>query len=645
MQEYKRERNTLDQQLKDMRRKARYHDDHLRIIDQWFKQLIDEVKLMAQVDGDEPVDFSAVPSSLLFADQESFEEHLQNRSNDIRSVMTTIFTKSRQFSPDITDLQSRLSRLLAAEKEHIVELERAVNEKAELETRLENASLRYMMAEKKVDRAKSLTVAKLERQALSGAQKPPDDGGPIKKEESLTNGVIANGEELAELETEVSRITAICEKQKEQIDKLEEENSKLTAQLTELSSKSTTPTDDDYAKTELFKQLKSQYEDLIKKANHLEALNVQLQEETSRLQRERSSYKTQLENETRAAISDKDAQLGQAESNLTRIRNSRDELLADQAIKKASLDQDRDSLEKAKELAQAQEARIQALETENKRLSLNSVAVTVDSSEIQTLVPEDLREKYLALSQKYELLNKELESMSTAFSKSSKLASQKVAEYGSLEEKVVRLSAEKAKADQKYFAAMKNREIREQELRTLKSQNNKSSELFSQLKEAEAASRALISSLEKQLVELKDALATRASEQRASQEQITSQTVEISQLNVRLAELKNLLMAKDADMKTLSSSCRTLEQDAEGLKATLADTKKSLESWRMKGLGGTSEQAEMLRVSLSFSNCPRRYTDSAHRLSHIVTSASGSSKTPSSKLVVILSATTASRND
>ena len=44
MQEYKREKNTVEAQLKDMRKKARYHDDHLRVIDLWFKQLIDEVK-------------------------------------------------------------------------------------------------------------------------------------------------------------------------------------------------------------------------------------------------------------------------------------------------------------------------------------------------------------------------------------------------------------------------------------------------------------------------------------------------------------------------------------------------------------------------------------------------------------------------
>src|ERR1700753_1561379 len=84
MQEYKREKNTLEGQLKEMRKKARYHDDHLRIIDAWVQQVIDEVKLVAKEDDDVDMDAesstSSLPSSLLFSDQEQFEDHLRSRS-------------------------------------------------------------------------------------------------------------------------------------------------------------------------------------------------------------------------------------------------------------------------------------------------------------------------------------------------------------------------------------------------------------------------------------------------------------------------------------------------------------------------------------------------------------------------------------
>ena len=167
MQEYKREKNTLETTLKEMRKKARYHDDHLRAIDAWFKQLIDEVKGMANSDDDQDMQLSALPSALLFSESTAFEEHLSARSMDIRSIISRLFSRSHTLAPDVVELQKKVSELLASEKEHAAELERLQAEKDDMEDRLEKASLRYMVAEKKVDRAKSLTVAKLERQPLA----------------------------------------------------------------------------------------------------------------------------------------------------------------------------------------------------------------------------------------------------------------------------------------------------------------------------------------------------------------------------------------------------------------------------------------------------------------------------------------------
>jgi hypothetical protein len=44
MQEYKREKAGLESRLNQMTKAAAHHDNHLRAIDAWFRQLIDEVK-------------------------------------------------------------------------------------------------------------------------------------------------------------------------------------------------------------------------------------------------------------------------------------------------------------------------------------------------------------------------------------------------------------------------------------------------------------------------------------------------------------------------------------------------------------------------------------------------------------------------
>lgn len=48
MKEYKRLRKDLEQQVTDLQEKRQYHDDHLRTIDAWFAQLLDEVRLVAR---------------------------------------------------------------------------------------------------------------------------------------------------------------------------------------------------------------------------------------------------------------------------------------------------------------------------------------------------------------------------------------------------------------------------------------------------------------------------------------------------------------------------------------------------------------------------------------------------------------------
>lgn len=41
MQEYKRDKVTLEARVKELSKAITYHDDHLRIIDAWFKQVCD----------------------------------------------------------------------------------------------------------------------------------------------------------------------------------------------------------------------------------------------------------------------------------------------------------------------------------------------------------------------------------------------------------------------------------------------------------------------------------------------------------------------------------------------------------------------------------------------------------------------------
>lgn len=355
-------------------------------------------------------------------------------------------------------------------------------------------------------------------------------------------------------------------------------------------------TDDDYAQTDLFKQLRSQYDDVVKRINHLEATNIQLREEAEKLHSERTSYKIQVEDEARSAMAEKDNQLVRAETDLARIRNVRDEILADLQMRKASQDQEKTTGSKLQELADAREARITALESETERLRLQ-IEGSKTSESVEDMSFEDLKAKHTSLERQYAMLETELSSMQTAYKKFSTLASQKVIDFGALEEKVSRLMAEKSKADQKYFAAMKSKEAREIEVRTLRVQNSKTSDIVAQLKDSEATTRSLLSNMEKQASETKEALNSVQEKHRSTQQQLTESTIVIEGLKRQISELKALSTSKDSTLGTTSSALRKAETEILGLKQSLADTKKSLEGWKGKTLGNNESEYEMLRVS------------------------------------------------
>jgi len=541
--------------------------------------------------------YSTFPSALLNSEKSTFEKHLASRSRSISSAIGHLFSLDPAPS-DISQLQGRIAELLAREKVHITELERSRTEQGQLEERLEAASLRYMLAEKKLDRVKSTTVQKLEQQAIASGKSESSvgldntaDGGDIK----------VDTEALFEAEKAKKEADASFAKQKGQLQALEADNEKLVAQITTLESRLTHLSDDDYSKTDLFKHLKSQHEDVIKRINDLEATNVKLREEAEKLQAERTAYRSQLEQESQMVVSEKEALLAQAENDLARIRTTRDELVSDVQMRKAAQSQERASIEQIKELAIAREERIKVLESEIERINMQpnqANGVPSPQPSVEDTSTDDLHIRYSTLERQYAMLKAELQSMEKVYQKTSTVASQKVTNLTNLEEKTMRLGAEKSKADQKYFAAMKAKEAREQEVRTLRAQNSKTSEIVSQLKESDTANRSLIINLEKQVAEQKSAIAALGNKYNASQQQVNERNILNEGLKLQVEELKKNLVNKDTSSGLVSSAHRKAEADIEGLKVRLVETQKSLELWKTKGLGNQNEEYEMLRVSV-----------------------------------------------
>jgi len=538
---------------------------------------------------------------LLFADSEKFSKHLSSRKEKIISGLSNVFARYPPSSPEVAELQQQISKLLAAEKEHVCELQKVNMEKQQTSERLETATLRYMMAEKKLDRVKSAQVQKLEKQAMAGGNKeePSSAANGAEVSNGLTNGFVSE-----EVETAKNQAVAEAAKRKEQLEQLEAENKKLTEEVTSLNVKLAGLSDDDYAKTDLFKAIKSQHEDVIKRINNLEATNIQLREEAQKFQAERTAYRIKVDDEARAALSEIQGTIAEAEGNLMRVRDKRDELMAKVAILEASQQTNKASKEQTNELVAACESRIAALESECQRLRLQIAEQGSEegsSTELENLSPSELRAKISTLESQYKLLSNELPAMEAAWKKAQAAAGKKIADLAAWEENIARANADKAKADQKFFAAMKAKEILDQQIRVLRAQATKGTEVVAQLKEADSLSRSLVDKLEKQTAEMRAQMDDLSVQHRALQQKFNESAITSEGQVSQIAELKKGLEAKDALCLAAKHAQRESETERDKLAAQVGGLEKQVEHWKQKSLGNQSDDAALMQVSIPYS--------------------------------------------
>jgi len=202
-------------------------------------------------------------------------------------------------------------------------------------------------------------------------------------------------------------------------------------------------TEDDIANCDAYKNLKVRLEDIAARYNHIEALNKELGEKIEGLELDRSSFKDRILEEQKGVLDEVQNQLSKTESDLARIRGARDDLLQDQALRRAKEDAKLSASKEVNELAEVRAARIASLELEVERLQSELDSDThssaVNTSELN--LPQ-LRQKHEQLEKAYKVLAQELPGLEQAFKKANELSNKKVAHLVETEEKLRRLLAE-----------------------------------------------------------------------------------------------------------------------------------------------------------------------------------------------------------
>lgn len=371
----------------------------------------------------------------------------------------------------------------------------------------------------KYDREDSLSVKRVFK------DKENQEVKEERKETPPTESTVSNNENgnLAQVEhdLEVSELKANIEALQATIKELETWKSSNEQELinlrTELVTKqTTTPQVEDPDRDVLLSKIQ-----LITRENsELSRINDSYLAKFQQLSQEREIFTNKLSTEFQTAQETLKKHNSTLEKDLVRIRTTRDELLSKIAV----LESQRAKSEMLTDLK-----RVLDLQTEQ----INKLSSRCDSNDQDALM-------------------KELQDLEKAFKELSSLSHKKYSEYMNHESIISKLTVEKTKADQKYFAAMRSKDSILIENKNLSKNLSKSNELILQLKDLEKTLQLKIENLGKQMQ------LSQNNEKRLI-ESNKSTSLKIMELTSQVNKSKKLLNSLESNNKKLTTEKTELE--------------------------------------------------------------------------------------
>jgi E3 ubiquitin-protein ligase BRE1 len=112
---------------------------------------------------------------VLLLDKEGFQDHLGRHRQEILDAVTSLYKSLPLSSAPDFDAQNALKSALAKNNALLADISRLNTEKDDKDDRLTDTMMRLMSLEKKMDRNKSPSLAKIEAQAMQRAVEKPQE--------------------------------------------------------------------------------------------------------------------------------------------------------------------------------------------------------------------------------------------------------------------------------------------------------------------------------------------------------------------------------------------------------------------------------------------------------------------------------------
>ncbi|KTW28877.1 hypothetical protein T552_01506 [Pneumocystis carinii B80] len=562
-------------------------------------------------------------SSLLLESDTNFSAHLHEKKSRIMNIVGSIFNHIKTSNIEEGEMErmknyaAKLSSELTIARSYIEQLK---IERENSEKKLEDMIYEIVLLEKQIDRERNYRETKEKMNKKRIKEEENEEDKEIKKEEmggkkGMEENISKEEEEEEKEEEEkkkkdneirIKEMEVINEKRLLEINKLNQEKKELREELMEIQLKLKNPTEEEIVNSEVYYNLRNKYELCAAKIKEIEPGYERINKEIEKLRSERIEFKEEILNEQEKVINDMKEQLSKVEQDLARVRTVRDELLSQLNVKKATELENSTVKKELMELLETRNTRISALEEQVERLNKQMEEKYEIEKDIKS---EKSKEELLKQNERLEKQNKSLSSelltLEHAFNKAHHQSSLKINEIIAKEDKFYRLNADKAKADQKYFDAMKAKDKLTIENKTLKQQNSKAGDIIIKLQEAEKITMQKLIILEKQIAILRPANESLISKVHELQLKIEEKDHNIKKIGQQISMLKQRLIEQENITSTETNSKRIAEEKVEKLKIQIQRNK------NQNTVNGDIDELKIYKSMAKCSVCETKWKNTA----------------------------------
>lgn len=601
---YKQKSQQLSSELSKFQRKYNENEDKVNILNAWYEQIV----TLFSTNGDGNLNDSLLISFPTKTDD--IPDVLEKRRKQLVEILTPLIERLKQSSPGtetlevITKLET-LNNELASVKTENVKLLKA---KQDLVQQVEELQASFTKILKEKERLNSKTLKRVDeslQEEVIDEPKPSEQDQVSAPTEPTSN---SNGTNTEEVDEKLEKF----EQMEIELEALKSNNALLSVQIAEVNKKyensvlevlilkeklndlKESDLENNVHYTNLIKNNRS-LQDQIAKLTKINEVNIS---KFSAWEEKQNSLEQLVNNELQGENTKLKEQLQKTETDLTRIRALRDDFMSKNAILTSQLENLKTNEELVK-LSKILSDRIDQLQSES---------IEKASSVDQESSKDDLLAKVGALSA-------EIKEIEVAFRETREITLKKLNNTVDQENMLKKLTIEKTKADQKYFAAMRLKDSLQNEVKLLKVQVNKSQDLIKNFSNLEKNYLSKIEVLTKSVNDYKVIKDNGVQEASQLQESIRllKNKAEIMESDYKKA--RSTIEAKTKEVLKLETETNSHRVTIDKLEKTLRSTESLLKKYKTNNtssiLQEDEQQLEALRSIAKCSVCTKNWKDTA----------------------------------